>query len=170
MSYPFVNSYKLTKQAGTLNASSPARGSDVKKPARGGHGRRSVWGSRFLRGGSGKRLLNFGLPIIIMAMVTLIPLRMSDSHFLRIVREVAKDTARMKLSRHAKERMEGRGFSISQVFACIRRGAIYEPVHQDVRGDWKCTLRLVWAGDDIRVAIALKRNDQGIWIAVLTVF
>ncbi|HEY0297204.1 MAG TPA: DUF4258 domain-containing protein [Bordetella sp.] len=95
---------------------------------------------------------------------------MSDDHFLRIVREVAQDTSRMKLSKHARERMAERGFTTPQVYSCIRRGAIHEPVHQDIRGDWKCTLRHVWAGDEIRVAIALKRNSRGDWIAVLTVF
>lgn len=105
-----------------------------------------------------------------MGMATLISLHMSDDHFLRIVREVARDTSKMKLSRHAHARMAERGFSLSQVYACIRRGSIYEPVHQDIQADWKCTLRHIWAGDEIKVAIALKRNDRGDWIAVLTVF
>jgi hypothetical protein len=105
-----------------------------------------------------------------MGMATLIQLRMTDHHFLRIVREVAEDTRKLKLSKHARERMAERSFTSSQIFTCIRRGAIYEPVHQDVRGDWKCTLRHVWAGDEIKVAIALKRNDRGDWIAILTVF
>jgi len=89
---------------------------------------------------------------------------------LRIIREIAEDTARVMFSRHAKDRMKERGFTSRQVYACLRRGVIYEPVHQDVRGDHKCTLRHLCAGDDVRVAVALKRNSRSEWIAVLTVF
>jgi len=95
---------------------------------------------------------------------------MTDSFFLRIIREVAADTSRVKFSRHALDRMEERGFTTGQVYTCLQRGGIHEPVHQDVRGDHKCTLRHLCAGDEVRVAVALKRNGRGEWIAVLTVF
>ncbi|WP_345250432.1 DUF4258 domain-containing protein [Pigmentiphaga soli] len=95
---------------------------------------------------------------------------MTDANFLRILRELSSVTANIKLSRHARERMSERGFTVAQIYACVRRGVIYEPVHQDVRGDFKCTLRHTHAGDEIHVAVALKRNARGDWIAVLTVF
>jgi len=105
-----------------------------------------------------------------MGMAILMPLRMTDDHFLRILREVAEDTPKVKFSRHARERLQERRFTTVQVLRCIRTGFLYEPVHQDARGDWKCTLRHVWAGDEIKVAVALKRDGRGDWIAVLTVF
>lgn len=105
-----------------------------------------------------------------MGMTIPIPLRMTDDRFITIIQEIAKKTERVKFSRHAKKRMKERGFTSGQVYTCLRRGVIYEPVHQDVRGDHKCTLRHLCAGDDVRVAVALKKDNRGCWIAILTVY
>ncbi|ALM86998.1 DUF4258 domain-containing protein [Bordetella sp. N] len=103
-------------------------------------------------------------------MSDVIPLRLSGHQFLRIVRGLATDTVNVKFSGHALDRMRERGYTTTQVYACIRKGSLYEPVHQDIRGDYKCTLRHICSGDEVKVAIALKRNDRGGWIAVITVF
>jgi hypothetical protein len=102
-----------------------------------------------------------------MGMATPIPLRMTDDHFLRIIRQVAQETVRVKFPIQAKARMAQRGISAGQVYACLRNGSLYEPVHQNVRGDHKCTLRHVCAGDDVKVAVVLKRNGRGEWTAIL---
>jgi len=95
---------------------------------------------------------------------------MSDHSFLTTVRALAFDSSTVKVSRHASERMVQRKISMTQVLECLRRGSIYEAAHQDVKGDWKATLRHVWAGDEVCVAVALKRNSDGDVIAVITVF
>jgi len=105
-----------------------------------------------------------------MGMTNLVPLPMSDHSFLVTIRALAVDTAKVKISRHASQRMVERKITMTQILACLRRGSIYEAAHQDIRGDWKATLRHVWAGDDVRVAVALKKNSQGEVIAVITVF
>jgi hypothetical protein len=56
------------------------------------------------------------------------------------------------------------------VLTCLRKGNIYESAHIDIKGDCRLTLRHVCAGDDIRVAVAVKRDTNNKTVAVITVF
>lgn len=105
-----------------------------------------------------------------MGVVDPIPLPMNDANMLRLIRDLAQDTQNVFLLPHAKQRMKQRRITLTQIYACLRAGSIYEPAHTDIRGDWKCTLQHLSAGDDIRVAAVIKCDDQGNWIAVITVF
>lgn len=105
-----------------------------------------------------------------MATADPIPLKMSDAGLLRLIRQLAQDSSNVYLEAHARKRMRQRRISNSQVLACLRRGDIHEPAHQDIRGRWKCTLLYRWAGDEIHAAVALERDEDGEWIAVVTVF
>lgn len=64
--------------------------------------------------------------------------------------------------------MNQRKITIKQVLTCLRLGSIHEPAHQDIDGSWKCTLQYRWAGDEVRVAAALHRDEAGEWIAAVT--
>lgn len=99
-----------------------------------------------------------------------IPLKMSDAAMLRVIRRLAEDSANVFFRPHAKKRMRERRINSTQVYECLRRGGISEPVHQDIDGSWKCTLLHRWAGDEVSVVAALHRDDDGNWIAVVTVF
>jgi len=105
-----------------------------------------------------------------MGMAEPIPLKMSDAAMLRIVRRLAQDSCNVFLTPHAKKRMSKRKISLPQVLACLRNGVIVEPVHLTIQGNWKCTMQYRWAGDEVSVAAALHRHDDGEWIAVVTVF
>jgi len=105
-----------------------------------------------------------------MAIETPIPRRVSDAGLLRLIRQLAQDSSNIYLESHARLRMKQRKISNSQVLACLRRGDIHEPAHQDIRGRWKCTLKYRWAGDEIHAAVALERDEDGAWVAVVTVF
>ncbi len=89
---------------------------------------------------------------------------------LRIIRRLAQDSCNVFVTSHAKTRMRQRRITLAQVLACLRKGAICEPAHQDISGDWKCTMMYRWAGDEVSVAAALHRDEDGEWIAVVTVF
>jgi len=117
-----------------------------------------------------KHLLKKGEPIIITGMAEPIPFRMSDASLLRIIRQLAQNSCNVFVTDHARKRMRQRKIAMSQVLACLRLGGICEPSHQDIDGSWKCTLQYRWAGDDVRVAAALHRDEKGDWIAVVTVF
>lgn len=89
---------------------------------------------------------------------------------LRIIRRLARDSCNVFVTSHAKKRMKQRRITLMQVLSCLRKGVITEPVHQDINGDWKCTMLYRWAGDEVSVATALRRGNEGEWIAVVTVF
>jgi len=105
-----------------------------------------------------------------MGMVDPVPLKLNDANMLRIVREIAVDTSRVFVSEHAKRRMRERSITRAQVYACLRNGQISEHAHEAIGGDWKCTLAHRHAGDEINVVAAVSKNENGDWIAVITVF
>lgn len=99
-----------------------------------------------------------------------LPLQLNDANMLKLVRDAAKDTSNVFFEPHAKQRMRKRKITPRHVYECLLKGSIEEPAHLNIRGNWKCTLRHVWAGDDVRVVAVLEKDDQGNWIAVVTVF
>jgi len=105
-----------------------------------------------------------------MGMAQPIPLRLNDANMLRLIRTIAEETGNIFITRHAKARMKQRRISQTQVYACLRQGVISESAHEDLGGDWKCTLAHRHAGDEIHVAAAIRKDENGDWIAVVTVF
>lgn len=99
-----------------------------------------------------------------------IPLRLNDANMLRLIRQIAEDTGAIFVEPHAKKRMKQRHITRMQVVACLRCGVIEEPAHTNIRGNWQCTLRHLHAGDLVRVAAAIEKDEAGDWIAVITVF
>ena len=103
-------------------------------------------------------------------MATPIPLPINDANMLRIVRELAQNIENVFIEPHAKKPMKERGITQTQVYACLRKGVIDEPAHANIRGNWKCTLRHQQAGDTVRLAAVIEKDESGDWIAVVTVF
>jgi hypothetical protein len=99
-----------------------------------------------------------------------IPLTLNDGNMLRLVREIAQDTANVFIEPHAKKQMKRRHITRTQVYACLRAGSIDEHAHENIRGNWKCTLRHHHAGELVRVVAAIEKDPDGNWIAVVTVF
>lgn len=89
---------------------------------------------------------------------------------LRIIRELSQDSGNVFYEPHAKKRMRERKITPTQILACLRKGVIDEPAHENIRGNWKCTLRHQHAGDLVRLVAAIEKDDGGDWIAVVTVF
>lgn len=102
-------------------------------------------------------------------MGTVKPLQISDPAFLKRVRAVAQDSHNVVLTKHAKQRMRERHINMSQVLDCLRKGTVSEPAHVDVHGNWKATLERQCAGDVVRVAVALERQEDGDLAVVVTV-
>lgn len=97
------------------------------------------------------------------------PLPLNDANFLKRLRNVAADSARVKLTVHARERMRTRHITLPQVLDCLRRGRIDEPAALTVLGDWKATLCHQYAGDVVRVAVALCKTAGDDFAVVITV-
>lgn len=96
-----------------------------------------------------------------------VPLRMNDASALKVLREIAKDSARVILTDHARLRMRQRKVSPVQVLACLQRGIVSEPVALDLHGNWKLTVAHRVAGKDLNVAVAIDVPKRAI---VITVF
>ena len=99
-----------------------------------------------------------------------IPIPLNDANMLRIIRDLASKSENVFIEPHAKKRMKQRNITRTQDYACLRVGVIDEPAHENIRGNWKCTLRHHHAGDLVRVAAVIEKDDAGDWIAVVTVF
>lgn len=104
-----------------------------------------------------------------MGMGTVQPMQLSDAGFLRKLRAIAMDSHRVFLTNHAKRRMRQRRISQRQIFECLRKGRICEPAHLSIHGDWKATLEHQYAGDVVRVAVAIERQEDGEMAVVVTV-
>ena len=109
-------------------------------------------------------------PVIITGMGEPIPIRLNDANMLRLIRKLAESSENVFIEPHAKKRMKQRHITRTQVLACLRHGVIDEPAHENIRGNWKCTLRHLHAGDLVRVSAAIEKDESGDWIAVVTVF
>jgi hypothetical protein len=94
-------------------------------------------------------------------------MRMNDATAIKVLREIATDSARVILTDHARLRMRQRKVSPAQVLTCLQRGIISEPVALDPHGNWKLTVAHRVAGKDLNVAVAIDIPSRAI---VITVF
>ena len=104
-----------------------------------------------------------------MGMAKVQPLRPSDASFIRKLRAIAADSNRVVLTDHAKKRMKERRITLRQVLECLRKGRIDEPAHATIHGDWKATLEHQYAGDVVKVAVAIELQVDGEMAVVVTV-
>lgn len=104
-----------------------------------------------------------------MGMATVKPLHLSDAGFLKKLRAIAQDSAHIVLTDHAKKRMRQRRIGLRQVIECLRRGRIAEPAHLTINGDWKATIEHQHAGDMVKVAVAIEKQEDGELAVVVTV-
>lgn len=61
------------------------------------------------------------IPIIIMGMVQALPCKMKDAKMLKIIREIAENTSRVYILKHAKVGMQERKISQTQIYSCLQR-------------------------------------------------
>lgn len=96
-------------------------------------------------------------------------MQLSDAGFLKRLHAIAKDSNRVVLTNHAKQRMRQRRINQRQLLECLRKGRISEPAHLTIQGDWKATLEHQYAGDVVRVAVAIEKQEDGDLAVVITV-
>ncbi len=94
---------------------------------------------------------------------------LNDANFLRRLREVAQDSSRVVVVRHARQRMRERKINLNQVITCLQKGTISEPAFLTHLGDWKATVTHRCGGDMISVAVVLERKENGDYCIVVTV-
>jgi len=95
------------------------------------------------------------------------PRRSSDA-WLRLIRAAAADSGRVRLTRHARERMGERGVTLREVLNVVRRGLFDEPPSPALTlpGHWQARL-----SDRSGVAVVIGFDPSGdpIILDVITV-
>lgn len=91
-----------------------------------------------------------------------IPINLSAPVAQRLVREVAADSSRVFLTRHARVRMRERKIDRTQVFDVLRRGRIAEAPARQPGGEWKFTMQRITMGNDVTVAVVLDATRPAI--------
>lgn len=94
--------------------------------------------------------------------------KMTDVEFVDLVRAICADSANVKFSRHAIDRMREREITRKQVLSTLRSGHLTEPVHLSIQGDWKGTFSHTTAGDRINVAATIKKVGKMIVLVITT--
>ena len=102
-------------------------------------------------------------------MGTVQPLQLSDAGFLKRLRATVRDSHRVVLTKHAKQRMKQRRINQRQIMECLRRGRICESAQLTIQGDWKAVLEHQYAGDMVRVVVAIEEQQDGELAVVVTV-
>ncbi len=99
----------------------------------------------------------------------ILPLRMNDANLKRRIAALAQDSAKVVVTTHARKRMRERRVLLTQVIEVLQKGVISGSAHQNIRGNWQCTLTKVVAGDRIDVAAAIYVDAAGELVIVITV-
>jgi len=110
------------------------------------------------------------LPIKMIGMSIVIPIKMNDADALAILRRCAVNDSKVFICPHAKERMIERNITLKQILSCIEKGKISESPYRDIKGDWRCSIEHYTSGNAVTVAVAFKYNNNGERIVVVTVF
>ena len=98
-----------------------------------------------------------------------IPLKLTAPAAEMLIRDIAKDSAKVKLTSHARKRMRERRVSMTQVLDVLRRGKVCEGPGRNVHGDWEVAIRWRYAGDTIKLAVAIDTVENGDQVIVITV-
>lgn len=94
---------------------------------------------------------------------------MNDRILARRIGECAKDSSKVIWTIHAKKRLQQRKVSLAQALEVLRAGTVVERAHRDIRGNWKCTLGKLVAGDRVKVAAVLIERGSNHSVVVVTV-
>ena len=87
----------------------------------------------------------------------------------KYIRETAKNTANIFLTRHSKERMKKRKVLLSEVYECIQQGIISLIPEEDIKTNQLiCRMERYVCGRNLQVCVALDDDDPS--LIVVTVF
>jgi hypothetical protein len=76
-----------------------------------------------------------------------------------VVRELARDSSKVRTTRHASERMVEREITLAQVLRVLRVGVATEGPFVNIEGDWQVNLTGRDSGDEITVTTILQESD-----------
>lgn len=84
------------------------------------------------------------------------------------VQELARSTERVRLSRHAKDRMEEREISMTEVYRVLQRGTVTDSPTRSPRGDWKFKMTFRLRGRRVAgIALALDGGCESVTVVTV---
>lgn len=89
-------------------------------------------------------------------MAEVLPLRLSPSHALKMIRELAADSGRIVVVRHGRQRSRERGITRTQIERCLQKGVIAEGPALNMHGHWQVTMRRRVAGEEVTCVVAIE--------------
>lgn len=92
---------------------------------------------------------------------------MTADNMRRIVREIAADTNRIIILKHALERAGKRGFSRRQIERCCQAGSVVEGPFENKFGNWQANFYRHAAGEEMTCTVAVDLRDN---VLIITVF
>ncbi len=97
-------------------------------------------------------------------------LKLSVAKAREILREAAKNSARVFISPHPRKQMTKRKITDVQVLRCLANGQIKEGPARGIKGGWEVAMESLSAGDVLRMAAALYQDDDGNYVVIITAY
>lgn len=85
-----------------------------------------------------------------------IPLELSPSAALRIIREIAADSENIVVIGYGQRRAKQRRITRRQIELCVQRGTITEGPFMNQHGNWQMNLYRHAAGEEITCVVAIE--------------
>lgn len=86
----------------------------------------------------------------------------------RHIRQLAKDTARVFITRHARDRMKERTVLQDEVLECLRLGVIALTPEPDLKtGHLVCRMQRYVCGRNLAICVALDDNDPDLIVVTV---
>lgn len=96
---------------------------------------------------------------------------MNKSIARNVIKACSEDSARVRVTEHAFQKMKERGITLKQVLNCLKSGNISEGPYQEAgKETWKCNVDGISAGQFIRVVVAIDMRVTPEQSIVVTAF
>jgi len=95
------------------------------------------------------------------------PNNLSSPEALRLIREVAQDSNKIIVSRHAFERQGQRRITMRQIEQCLLKGTIVEGPFVNSKGNWQVSMYRHGAGEEVTCVVAIDWPNR---LIVVTAF
>lgn len=92
----------------------------------------------------------------------------TDADWLKLIHQAAEDSSRVRLTRHARDRMGTRRISMREVLTVLRQGVFEEPPAPAIKPAGHWTARLA-GRSGIAVAVGLDPDGDPVVLDVITV-
>lgn len=100
-------------------------------------------------------------------MAEIVPLALTASAALKMVRQLAADSDNIVIIGHARKRGKQRRINRRQIELCLRKGSICEGPFFNQKGNWQVNMYRHAAGEEMECVVAI---DWGRSLIVVTVF